>query len=85
MEFKAHDPRHGRRLDRQIRVGPAGLSRGFAPGAEVRQRDAQSASAAKQDSPVKQQTKSVQTRARTLDGRFGKRVGGSAGATTGRA
>jgi hypothetical protein len=83
-EFKAHDWRRGPRLVLMRELGPTGLSRLFASGAEVGQRDAQSASAGRQDNGVCQQSKSVQIaeggRPRTIDGRFGKRNPQSASA-----
>jgi hypothetical protein len=64
MEFKAHDPKRGLRLYRQIRLGPPGLSRGFAPAA--------SAVEAKPPSAAKGISTSVKGRGgrpRTIEGR----------------
>jgi hypothetical protein len=66
--FKAHDPKLGHRLERQVGLGPAGLLRRFAPDTAV---------------VVEGPAVAKAGRPRTIDGRFGKRLSGSAGATTG--
>jgi hypothetical protein len=84
-EFRAHDPKLGHRLERQVWLGPAGLSRRLAPDAPSvkaeRLPSAEGAQSRKSGDFVNQGPKGG--RPRTIDGRFGKLLSGSAGATTG--
>jgi hypothetical protein len=82
--FKAHDPKLGHRLERQVGLGPAGLSRGLAPAAAAvealivkaeRLPSAEGTQTRKPGDFVNQgdQKQNKGERPRGTDGRFGKR------------